>query len=422
MGNSFLLEACYSREANSDQQDISLKSCLERIKVLDIDPPPELPSKATGSSATPDGGSCSDHRFGQLTSLSGKHPQHSEGCCLPLDHCLAALQSRSNFKRRRHTHRRLSLEAKGGPRLFAPKRSNPASAQLSGRADPCTGDVGSLIDLGRFLEAEQLLSSSASTDQERIVRRVVDQYRTSIPQLLPDAAGGDWMQEVVNDALSFKFRVDGDELHVVIVMEFEAIDPMHVLAALVETDLCQGFRPSLLSATRLCGKPSGSDTLWHVTQKNVAGANGGNEDLIWHLSVVDALQEDGWLWVGFYSPPLEAEEVDGVRLPMPAEGDARIESSVATVVVPRLHGATASMSGVVKMAGVSQKVMTVTPMMFLRRFLRDLIVIPTASSFRQHAETCKDLTARLAKAPSASVYGQVERQLYEQRRRVKASM
>eukprot|EP00971_Amphidinium_carterae_P273189 5421976-Amphidinium_carterae.1 len=78
--------------------------------------------------------------------------------------------------------------------------------------------------------------------------------------------------------------------------------------------------------------------------------------MVLNVKVVDALDEDGWIWVGFNSPPVQATEIDGVQVPPAAAGDVRMESTVTTLIEPRLRGASVTMIGLVKMAGVSYKV------------------------------------------------------------------
>jgi len=302
-----------------------------------------------------------------------------------------------------------SVSCGGARSSGAPGGAEASEAQLH-------TDICSALHQGRLLDARRRLARLGDPGRvdgalaERI-RRVGVCYSASLEDL---AAGGQsWTSEQVGE-LHYSYRLADGRFQLVSTVESPA-DPIKALAAVIEVDLCQGYKPNVIS-TRLLGHedPDPFDSVWQITQKG--RFSGALEDNISHVSVVDALDEElGSLLVCVYPPSdVRSTQLHGIDLPAPQSGAAREGNWRTTFRITPIQdfqgtgqpGFRMSSALNVQPSRAGLAVLSHMPSWTLRlvlaRSARELL-----SSFAKHMDVCEELQCRIESSPRAAFYAHV---------------
>jgi hypothetical protein len=162
-------------------------------------------------------------------------------------------------------------------------------------------------------------ASKLTADQLERLHRIRDIVRDSHSII---GMHSTWNQDVspgFNTRLSCK--VEDNYLRSFMSCDFEGVDVVKAVAALLEVDLHGAFNKEIVSAKPLA-EPDASDQLWHCQYS--WGDIGSKTDNIVQVSFADCLDELGSFFVCLYTPTVDSlTELRGVSLPPPATGMTR---------------------------------------------------------------------------------------------------
>lgn len=262
------------------------------------------------------------------------------------------------------------------------------------------------------------------------VRRVAARLSQCEAAFVPAAQDG-WMVERLAGAcgtMEFRCRLAGGSLSMVCTAEYRSGDTVKALAALCEGDMCQGYRPSTVSA-ELLGERGIMESLWRVRRRS--STSGIVKDNLSEVSVVDALDESsGSLWVVMQSPaPGVACDIYGVTVPPEVRSSERCkdEGTIFRITpswssgssVP--HGFSLSSVTCSHPSGASLALLSSMPSFALRAVIRRR-ALELTDAFGRHVQTCGELDERLRTSRWASFYSEVRQRLISERPPVSSSM
>lgn len=268
----------------------------------------------------------------------------------------------------------------------------------------------------RLLDALQLASATPEESAARL-QTIAQLFEASEAHLAATRVQKDgWcMEKVGNDGLEeFGYRHTSDgRFETVSHIVFPTADPLLGIAALMEVDLCQGYRTNVSTATCLHEADTCS-SVWRFIQ--VGAFSGKPEDNIAEVFAIDALAEaSNCFWVHFRAVDAceTCAEVCRCNLPTPEDGRTRHGSAFVEFRVQRLKSGGFRLTNFssTKVSG-AMKASVMVPGWMLKPMMRRK-GSETAATFRKHLEHCHELSRRISsdQASRAALYQRVRPRL-----------
>jgi len=270
----------------------------------------------------------------------------------------------------------------------------------------------------RLEEAQRIDGSppgGLDADVARRIRHVGSMFESSAVELRSLGKGkvANWTTETV-DGLEFSFKIGNGSVQLVSTAEYEGCESLRALAAMLEVDLCKGYKPNVQGAEPL-GKQVAADCFWRIHQRGYF--NKKKEDSIVRVSFVDALDEPlGSLWacVCVIGPADLAKACPGLEAPPLEKGSMRIDSGQTTCrITPVKKLGPSGLPGIrmtMKMDARCPDAVAAMPGMLLRPLMKR-VAKEFVGNMKKHIQSCRALDERLLSSPRAELYAEVREHL-----------
>lgn len=297
----------------------------------------------------------------------------------------------------------------GGGRS-SPSRSCPSSKARRGVVEQCLAN-GRIFDAVRELD-QRPDDGTDVNGCESLVRRMASYFErdASASSTVPEAEGDGWYTERVDEFLTYSYLMKDGVFEIRCSTTSKLADVAQVVAAICEVDLQKNYRPNLVSATPFGATSWPISSNWHLLSRG--RLTGGMEDVILQVCGIDALDEaaargGGCVWVTLRTPegPEECTEA-----PLCEPGVMRLTYTSTTLRVEPLGERSSGCEGVALTLSIRAKpsplaamALSNMPAFVVRKLVRSRAQ-ESIERFRQHAESCKELHARMENSPRTPFY------------------